>query len=67
MSISAAAPGAKIHYFDPDDPSAAGKVQVHLEGDKTKRWLRHNSTHFVQIIIPRRPVEDVFRLNRFEG
>jgi len=67
MSISAAAPGAKIHYFDPGDPSAAGMVPVHLEGDKTKRWLRHNSTHFVQIIIPRRPVEDVFRLNRFQG
>lgn len=67
MSISAAAPGAKVHYFDPDDPSAAGKVAVHLEGDFTKRWLPHNSTHFVQIIIPRRPVEDVFRLNRFQG
>ena len=67
MSISAAAPGAKVHYFDPDDPSAAGMVPVHLEGDKTKRWLRHNSTHFVQIVIPRRPVEDVFQLNRFKG
>lgn len=67
MSISAAAPGVKIHYFDPNDPSAAGMVPVHLEGDRTKRWLRHNSTHFVQIIIPRRPVEDVFRLNRFQG
>jgi pimeloyl-ACP methyl ester carboxylesterase len=66
MSISAAAPGAKVHYFDPDDASAAGMVPVHLEGDKTKRWLRRNSTHFVQIIIPRRPVEDVFKLKRFE-
>jgi pimeloyl-ACP methyl ester carboxylesterase len=67
MSISAAPPGASINYFDPGDPSAAGKVPVHLEGDKTKRWLRHNSTHFVQVIIPRRPVEDVFRLTRFES
>ena len=65
MSISAAAPGAKIHYFEADNPSAAGMVQVHLEGDRTKRWLRHNCTHFVQIIVPRRPVDDVFKLTRF--
>jgi hypothetical protein len=67
MSISAAAPGAKIYYFNPGNPSAAGIVPVHLEGDKTKRWLRRNCTHFVQIIIPRRPVDDVFQLNRFKG
>jgi pimeloyl-ACP methyl ester carboxylesterase len=67
MSICAAAPGAKIYYFDPGNPSAAGIVPVHLEGDKTKRWLRRNCTHFVQIIIPRRPVGDVFELNRFKG
>lgn len=66
MAVSAAAPGAKINYFGRDDPRGTGKVRVHLEGDRTKRWLRHNSTHFVQIIIPRRPAEDVFKLKRFE-
>jgi hypothetical protein len=42
-------------------------VPIHLEGDLTRRWLRRNSTHFVQIVIPRRPVADVFRLTRFAG
>ncbi len=67
MSISATAPGVNVHYFDPENPSASGMVPVHLEGDKTKRWLHRNSTHFVQIIIPRRPIDEVFRLERFTG
>jgi hypothetical protein len=67
MSIYAAAPGSKVNYFDPANPRAAGMVPIHLEGDLTRRWLRRNSTHFVQIVIPRRPVADVFRLTRFAG
>lgn len=66
MSISAAPPGEYVKYFDPGDAGAGGMVSVHLDGDKTSRWLRRNGTHFVQIIIPRRPVEDVFKLKRFE-
>jgi len=65
MSISAAPPGDYVKYFDPRDASAGGMVAVHLDGDRARRWLRHNSTHFVQIIIPRRPVDGVFRLKRF--
>jgi hypothetical protein len=53
--------------FDPANPEAAGMVPVHLEGDAARRWLRRNSTHFVQIIVPRRPIVDVFRLTRFAG
>ena len=67
MSIDATAPGANVHYFDPADPRAAGMVPIHLEGDRTRRWLRRNTTHFVQIILPRRPAADVFRLTRFPG
>lgn len=65
MSISAAPPGDYVKYFDPGDDGAGGMVAVHLEGDKTRRWLQRNTTHFVQIIIPRRPVDDVFRLKKF--
>lgn len=67
MSIYAMAPGPNVNYFDPGDPAAAGMVTIHLEGDVTKRWLRRNSTHFVQIVLPRRPIDDVFRLSRFKG
>jgi len=62
MSVYADAPGANVSYFAPDDPSAQGMVPIHLEGDATKRWLKRNTTHFVQIILPRRPGEKVFRL-----
>lgn len=65
LSIYADAPGANVNYFDPQNPAAKGMVKMHLEGDATKRWLKRNSTHFVQIVIPRRPVEGVFRLERF--
>ena len=67
MSIYATAPGSNVNYFDPANPSAAGMVPIHLEGDITRRWLRRNTTHFVQIVIPRRPIADVFRLTRFAG
>jgi hypothetical protein len=65
MSISAAAPGEYVRYFEAGDAGARGMVAVHLEADKTRRWLRHNCTHFVQIIVPRRPVDGVFRLTQF--
>ena len=67
MSIYATAPGSNVNYFDPGNPSAAGMVPIHLEGDITRRWLRRNTTHFVQIVIPRRPIAEVFRLTRFAG
>ncbi|MBL8378160.1 MAG: hypothetical protein JNM79_09840 [Burkholderiales bacterium] len=65
MSISAAAPGKNINYFDPDTNKAKRFVMVHLEDDPTRRWLKRNATHYVQIVIPRRQVEGVFRLKRF--
>ncbi len=41
------------------------KQKLGLEGDQTKRWLKRNTTHFVQIIIPRMPNANVFRLTNF--
>lgn len=63
LSISAAPVGRNVSYFAPADASS-GNVPIHVEGDKTKRWLRRNATHFVQIIIPRTPGDDVFRLKK---
>jgi hypothetical protein len=63
MSISAASPGKNIKYFVRDQEGATQWVPVHLEDNSsTQRWLKRNTTHFVQMIIPRRPGADVFRL-----
>lgn len=67
MSISAASPGKNINYFEREKAGAEQWIPVHLEGEQTSRWLKRNTTHFVQIIIPRRPGKDVFRLSSFEG
>ncbi|HVY05314.1 MAG TPA: hypothetical protein VHB46_05010 [Burkholderiales bacterium] len=65
MSISAAAPGKNINYLERNNPRSERQVPVHLEGDATKRWLRRNTTHFVQIVIPRIPNANVFKLTNF--
>ena len=67
MVVHAEAPGANVSYFDGDRLGPQGLVRVHLEGDATKRWLRRNTTHFMQIILPRRPGEGVFRVKRYGG
>lgn len=65
LSISAAAPGANIRYFKRESEGAKGQVPVHMEHDATKRWLKRNSTHFVQILIPRMPGRNVFKLTPY--
>ena len=65
MSISAAAPGKNINYFERGNPRSEQHVPVHLEGNKTKRWLQRNTTHFVQLVIPRVPNAQVFKLTNF--
>jgi hypothetical protein len=64
MSISAAPPGDNISYFTDIDAGAAGHLIVHSENQTQSNWLRRNCTHFVKIIIPRTPKEDVFKLTK---
>jgi len=65
LSLSAASPGKNINYFEREKIGAKQEIPVHLEGDRTKRWLRRNTTHFVQIIIPRIPNPGVFKLTNY--
>jgi len=65
LSISAASPGNSINYFASQAEGAAQQVAISLEGDRTRRWLQRNSSHFVQIIIPRMPAAGVFKLSNF--
>lgn len=60
LSISAAPPGDKIRYFL-DAFGAKGEFIVHSD-QEADRWLRRNATHFLKIIIPRVPADDVFTL-----
>ena len=60
MTISAAPPGANVTYFGGATHGAQGSVLVHHKKDE--RWLRRNQTHYVEVVIPRTPRDEVFRL-----
>lgn len=66
MSISAASPGPNINYFEREKVGADMQVPLHIMADTEGCWLVKNSTHFLQITIPRIPNNDVFRLNRLK-
>jgi hypothetical protein len=66
MSISANPPGDNVSFFSQGKFGAAGHLIVH-RADPTAaepRWLHRNCTHFVKIIIPRNPVDGVYKLTK---
>jgi pimeloyl-ACP methyl ester carboxylesterase len=66
-AITAAPPGDDVTYFGGDGDAAhraGGTVKVHSI-DENERWLKRNTTHFVKIVIPRIPKENVFRIRKF--
>lgn len=67
LSISAAPPGPNSHYFSSKEFDSQGFRSLHLFDDKhpEARWLKRYSTHFLKIIIPRRPNAQVFRLTQY--
>ncbi len=66
LSISAAAPGKNIGYFANQKIGADMQIAVHFQSETASRWMKRNSTHFVRIILPRQPVDKVFRLTRYD-
>lgn len=69
VSLSADAPGRNVAYFDSERVGAKGELVVHARDEEARRALGperllRNVTHFVDIVIPRRPRRDVFRLAR---
>ena len=66
LSISAASPGKNISYFANEKIGADMQIPIHYQSDKAARWLKHNSTHFVRIILPRQPTDKVFKLTRYD-
>lgn len=65
MSICAASLGKNISYFEREKEGAEQWVPIHMEGEGMGKWLKRNTTHFVQIIIPRKPARNVFRLTQY--
>jgi pimeloyl-ACP methyl ester carboxylesterase len=66
LSISAASPGKNIQYFANEKIGASMDIPIHCQNDEVIRWLKRNSTHFVKIILPRQPADDVFKLKRYD-
>lgn len=68
VSVSATPPGRNVAYFAPSvSGGGSGIYRVHIADDNLAedRWLRRHCTHFLKIVIPRRPMEGVFRINAF--
>lgn len=68
FSISAAAIGPNVRYFDKQREGAKASLVVHTENEDARAQLggerlRRNTTHLVEIIIPRQPIDRVFRFS----
>jgi len=68
-SIVAANPGRNIRYFDKEVQGARGYLLLHSDSEPERaalgaRRLHRNATHFIDIIIPRKALNRVFRLGR---
>ena len=71
-SIVAANPGRNIRYFDKEIEGARGHLLLHCDREPDRaalgpNRLHRNSTHFIDIIIPRKAVDRVFQLRRFSA
>lgn len=68
MSISAAPLGDNVQYFSSFKTGAKGSIVLHQSAEDTGgRWLRRNTTHFLEIIIPRCPADDVFKIKKYSA
>ena len=68
VSLSAAELGPNVRYFDSTKVGAKGHLIIHREDDETREdlpaRLYRNRTHLIEIVIPRQPTENVFKLSR---
>lgn len=69
VSISAASVGRNVRYFDSEREGAKGHLVIHEEDIDLREELgaarlHRNATHLVEIVIPREPIDKVFKLSR---
>ncbi|MFN3836046.1 MAG: hypothetical protein ACK4NO_09115, partial [Glycocaulis sp.] len=59
--LSAPAPGKLISYFERGDAMGSGLIPLRsLTGDGGEQFLKRYATHFIEVIVPRRPDKSVF-------
>lgn len=67
VSVSAAAIGPNVRYFDKTREGARGHIIMHEQNearrDELDARLHRNCTHLVELILPRQPIDKVFRLS----
>jgi pimeloyl-ACP methyl ester carboxylesterase len=68
MSVSAAKIGPNVRYFDSTREGARGHVVLH-DADEQRRdalpaRLHRNTTHLIDLILPRQPLKQVFKLSQ---
>jgi hypothetical protein len=68
VSLTAADIGPNVHYFDSAHVGAKGSLVVHKAANDRREvvgvaCLWRNTTHLVEIVIPRQPVDKVFGLS----
>lgn len=68
MSVSAAPLGPNVRYFDSTKEGASGHILIHDE-DPEKRdaldaRIRRSTTHLLELVLPRKPLEKVFVLSQ---
>ena len=68
VRLSAAPLGDNIRYFDSLRMGAVGHIPLHYEDtDKPEALdsrLNRNTTHLIEVIIPRQPIDKVFNLSQ---
>lgn len=68
VSISAAQVGPNVRYFDSEREGAEGNHVLHrAESDSVDNpndRLFRNRTHLIEVVIPRQPIDKVFRLSQ---
>jgi pimeloyl-ACP methyl ester carboxylesterase len=68
-SIVIANPGRNIRYFDKEVVGAEGHLLLHCDREPDRaalgaNRLHRNTTHYVDIIVPRKPLDRVFKMGK---
>jgi alpha-beta hydrolase superfamily lysophospholipase len=65
FTVTAEDPGERVAYFSRAKGGKRGLIALHGPGSDQNRWLKRHCTHFVELIIPRAAVDEVFTLKRY--
>lgn len=59
--LTAPSPGKLVSYFERGDAMGSGMIPLRsLTGDGGEHFLKRYTTHFIEVVVPRRPDEGVF-------